>query len=336
MWGPRSLHTGTVSTTPPIPRFTDQLPSDRSCIDCLFDASCKDCLLSSSLYRIARLGSIAALAVLLSACTTPASTSQDTPADTPDASASAADYPSGHIHGMSVDPGTNRILLATHDGLFDVSRAPAQQVGPTIDLMGFTTTSDGTLYASGHPGPGTDLPDPVGLITSTDDGRTWEPVSLQGETDFHSLAATSDGLIGHEGRILTSPDGQQWSVASDDVPAYNLAGASSGTVLATTEEGLYRSEDSGAAWATVADAPLLIFTTFAGDTAIGVTPDGTVHSSTDAGLTWEQRGTIQGEPAAIAAAHTNDDTHRIWVATDRGIEVSSDNGATFQPLASQR
>ncbi|MEG9250151.1 exo-alpha-sialidase [Arthrobacter sp. Soc17.1.1.1] len=234
---------------------------------------------------------------------------------------------------MSVDPGTNRILLATHDGLFDVSRSPAQRIGPTIDLMGFTTTSDGTLYASGHPGPGTDLPDPVGLITSTDDGRTWEPVSRQGETDFHALAATSDGLIGHEGRIVTSPDGQHWTVTADDIPAYNLAAASNGTVLATTEKGLYRSEDSGTTWENVPDAPLLIFTTFAGDTAIGVTPDGTVHTSVDAGLTWPQQGSVQGKPAAIAAAHTGDDTHRIWVATAEGIEVSSDNGTTFQTLA---
>ncbi|RJT75448.1 exo-alpha-sialidase [Arthrobacter cheniae] len=234
---------------------------------------------------------------------------------------------------MSVDPGTNRILLATHDGLFNVTQSPAQQVGPSIDLMGFTSTGDGTLYASGHPGPGTELPNPVGLITSTDDGRTWKPVSRQGETDFHSLAATNDGLIGHEGQILTSPDGHHWTVTTDEVPAYNLAAASSGTVLATTEQGLYRSEDNGTTWETVPDAPLMIFTTFAGNTAIGVTPDGTIHTSVDAGLTWAQRGSIQGEPAAIAAAHTNDDTHRIWVATAEGIEVSSDNGATFTPLA---
>ncbi|WP_368784588.1 F510_1955 family glycosylhydrolase [Arthrobacter sp. SX1312] len=266
--------------------------------------------------------------MLLSACTTPTSTIQDTPA----APAVSAGYPSGHIHGMSVDPRTNRILLATHDGLFDVTRSPAQQIGPVIDLMGFTGTSDGTLYASGHPGPGTDLPDPVGLITSTDDGRSWEPVSQQGETDFHALAATSTGLIGYEGRIVTSADGHHWTVTADDVPAYNLAGAGNGTVLATTEEGPYRSEDSGATWMTVPNAPLLVFTTFAGDTATGVTPDGTVHTSADAGLTWTQRGTIQGEPAAIAADHTGDDTHRIWVATAEGIEVSGDNGETFTPL----
>lgn len=291
----------------------------------------------SPLYRIAHLGSIAVLAVLLSACTTTASTSLDTPedasADAPATSASPADYPSGHIHGMSVDPGTNRILLATHDGLFDVSRSPAQQIGPTIDLMGFTTTSDGTLYASGHPGPGTDLPDPVGLITSTDDGLTWEPVSRQGETDFHALAATQDGLIGHEGRIITSPDGHHWTVTNENLPAFNLSASQNGVVLATTEDGPYRSDDSGATWEPVAEAPVLIFTTFASDTAIGVTPDGVVHASADAGLTWAQQGTIEGEPAAIAATHTNDDTHRIWIATDKGIQVSSDNGTTFEAFA---
>ncbi|WP_043447266.1 F510_1955 family glycosylhydrolase [Arthrobacter sp. L77] len=286
----------------------------------------------STLSRTTRLSLMAGVAVLLSACTT-TSTSTPTIQDTPVAPAASAGYPSGHIHGMSVDPGTNRILLATHDGLFDVTRSPAQQIGPTIDLMGFTGTSDGTLYASGHPGPGTDLPDPVGLITSTDDGRSWEPVSRQGETDFHALAATGTGLIGYEGRIVTSADGHHWTVTAENVPVYNLAGAGNGTVLATTEQGLYRSADSGATWTTVPNAPLLAFTTFAGDTAIGVTPDGTIHTSTDAGLTWTQAGSIQGEPAAIAADHAGDDTHRIWVATNEGIEVSSDNGATFNPVA---
>ncbi|MHA7238584.1 F510_1955 family glycosylhydrolase [Arthrobacter sp. TMS1-12-1] len=284
--------------------------------------------MTSTLSRAARLSLTAAAAVLLGACAAPTSTSQAPPT----APAASAGYPSGHVHGMSVDPATHRVLLATHDGLFDVTRSPAQQIGPVIDLMGFTSTSDGTLYASGHPGPGTDLPDPVGLITSTDGGHSWEPVSRQGETDFHALAATSTGLIGHEGRIVTSADGQHWTVTADDVPAYNLAGASNGSVLATTEEGLYRSEDSGATWTMVPGAPLLVLTTFAGDSAVGVTPDGTIHTSADAGLTWAQRGTMEGDPAAIAAAPTGDGTLRIWVATGQGVEVSSDNGMTFHPL----
>lgn len=284
--------------------------------------------MSLTLPRTTLLGVAAVCTVLLSACTTAPSTA---PSTAPDESAIASGYPSGHIHGMSVDPTTSRVLLATHDGLFDVTQSPAQQVGPTIDLMGFTSTTDGTLYASGHPGPGTDLPNPVGLITSTDDGHTWKAVSRQGETDFHALAATDDGIVGHEGRMLTSPDGHHWTITEDDIPAYNLAGAFNGTVLATTEDGLHRSEDSGATWSVVPDAPLLIFTALVGSTAVGITPDGTVHTSADGGQTWQRRGSLDDEPAAIAAVKTDEDPLRIWVATQNGIQVSTDSGMTFSP-----
>jgi hypothetical protein len=34
-------------------------------------------------------------------------------------------------------------------------------VGPVVDLMGFTVTPEGRHPASGHPGTGTDLPEPL-------------------------------------------------------------------------------------------------------------------------------------------------------------------------------
>ncbi|WP_427170127.1 hypothetical protein [Arthrobacter sp. 92] len=49
------------------------------------------------------------------------------------------------------------MLLATHDGLFDVPKRPATKIGATNDLMGFTAGTDhGVLYGgarAGHPGP---------------------------------------------------------------------------------------------------------------------------------------------------------------------------------------
>ncbi|RJT96652.1 exo-alpha-sialidase [Arthrobacter frigidicola] len=235
---------------------------------------------------------------------------------------------------MSIDPATNRILLATHDGLFDVSQAPAVQVGPTIDLMGFTTGADGTLYASGHPSPGTDLPNPVGLIESTDAGQSWRPLSRQGESDFHALAATSSGLVGHDGELLTSTDKTKWEPSAADIPAHHLAGSTtSDVVLATTEDGLQRSADSGRTWSPVPGAPLLALTAFAGSDAVGIAADGQVHTSIDGGLTWRERGTIDNQPAAIAATRTSDGTLRVWAATDSGVQVSSDNGLTFTDLA---
>lgn len=280
--------------------------------------------------RTKALAAAAAGALLVTACS---------PASAPTTEASAAptssSYPTGHIHGMSVDPATNQVLLATHDGLFNISTSPLTKIGPTIDLMGFTTTANGDFYASGHPGQGSDLPDPVGLIHSTDGGRTWQPLSRQGESDFHALAATDSAIVGYDGELRTSDDGTSWETVQEPVRAFNLAATPrDGVVLATTEKGLQRSIDDGQTWAAVPGAPLLMFTSLSEGQATGITPDGVVYTSSNAGLTWAERGTVPGQPAAIAAHALDDSTLRIWVATEDGVQVSSDNGQTFTDIAS--
>ena len=106
----------------------------------------------------------------------------------------AADgLPSPHVHGVAVNPADDRVYLATHDGLFRYDPTGPQRIGPVIDLMGFTVAGPDHFYASGHPGQGTDLPDPVGLLESTDAGHTWTALSRQGQSDFHALTASPAG-----------------------------------------------------------------------------------------------------------------------------------------------
>ncbi|HWU08417.1 MAG TPA: hypothetical protein VN520_18895 [Streptomyces sp.] len=89
-------------------------------------------------------------------------------------SESTAPAPSGggtdtaitHVHAITRDTGTGTILLATHEGLFRLKERKLNPVGPVVDLMGFITM-DGRYLASGHPGDGTDLPEPVGLVVLT-------------------------------------------------------------------------------------------------------------------------------------------------------------------------
>ncbi|NJC22674.1 photosystem II stability/assembly factor-like uncharacterized protein [Arthrobacter pigmenti] len=272
--------------------------------------------------RTKALAAGAAGALLLTSCSPPAAPPTEAP--------TATSYPSGHIHGMSVDPATNQVLLATHDGLFNISTSPISKIGPTIDLMGFTTTANGDFYASGHPGQGTDLPDPVGLIRSTDGGQTWQPLSRQGESDFHALAATDSGIVGYDGQLRTSEDGTSWGAVNMSVPAFNLAATPrDSVVLATTEEGLQRSTDDGRTWSAVPGAPLLMLTALSEGKATGITPEGVVYTSGNAGVTWVERGAVPGEPAAIAAHTLDDTTLRIWVATGDSVQVSNDNGQTF-------
>ncbi|MFP5365853.1 MAG: F510_1955 family glycosylhydrolase [Actinomycetes bacterium] len=283
-----------------------------------------------SLARHRSAAALAAAAVLLTltACT-PGSDAPDTAPST-----AAAGLPSSHVHGLSVNRETDQVLLATHEGLFDVTKPPSTQIGDTNDLMGFTAAADqGMFYASGHPGPGSDLPNPMGLIRSVDGGKTWEQLSRQGESDFHALAATKSGIVAYDGAVQTSPDGKTWSTASADfVPAALASTPETDTVLATTRDGLQRSTDGGKTWELNTAAPIIQFVAFASGTEVlGVEPDGSVHYSTDTGSTWSRTGQIEGQVQAITAVEGAEGQPWIWAATTEGLVVSTDGGATFRP-----
>jgi photosystem II stability/assembly factor-like uncharacterized protein len=268
----------------------------------------------------------AALFLALSACTAPSPS-------TSAASESTAGYPAAHVHGITVDQ-SGRVLLATHEGLFDVSAKPAVKIGPSNDLMGFTPAAEqSAFYASGHPGKGSDLPNPAGLIRSVDGGKSWEQLSRQGESDFHALTVTRSGVVAFDGALLTSPDGKHWTQATAGFQPAVLAGNPGGdTVLATTPDGLQRSTDGGKTWQKNTSAPVIQFAALATpDEAIGIEPGGNVHYSPDGGTTWARKGTVHGHVQAMTAAKGPDGAVNIWVATETGVLISNDGGTTFTP-----
>lgn len=271
-----------------------------------------------------------ALVVLLTGCSTGGSSSADAlTADGP------GTLPSAHVHGVAIDPGDGALLLATHEGLFEVGDGgELTATGPVMDLMGFTVADPDHYLASGHPGLRTDLPQPVGLIESTDGGQTWTPLSRAGESDFHALTTLGDaGVLGYDGVLRGSPDGRTWEQLDIPTEPYTLAaGPDSDTVLATTAQGLLRSTDAGSTWVAVDAAPLLQVVTWAdAGTAVGVDPAGVVWTSTDAAGTWQRAADLGAAPHAVAAALA-DGTVRVAVVTGAGLTQSVDGGATFTPL----
>jgi photosystem II stability/assembly factor-like uncharacterized protein len=286
-------------------------------------------LSSSRIRATVILATGAGLLLALSACSP-----SPVPAGPSPTGSTRSALPEAHIHGLSVSSTTGQVLLATHDGLFDATKQPAAKIGPTNDLMGFTGGIDhSVLYASGHPGEGSDQANPLGLIRSTDTGKTWEKLSRQNESDFHALTATKSGIVGFDGALSISPDGKTWNaVAADFVPAVLAGNPNSDTVLATTPHGIRRSADGGKTWTTVNSGPVVQFAAFASPAeAVGVEPDGTVHTSVDAGRTWTRKGKIPDTVQAVAAVKGTAAGPSIWAATARGLVVSTDGGVTFRP-----
>lgn len=258
----------------------------------------------------------------------------------------------GHVHGVGVHPITGTIYLASHGGVYEVpadtgeALAWGQLVGPiagrALDPMGFTML-EGRMFASGHPDPD-DLdvePGNLGLITSTDTARTWQSVSLGGEVDFHDLAvaATPDGgvsVYGYraaDGIVMASDDaGATWSMGAALLARdLTVDARSPDTVYATTEEGLVVSEDRGATFDLVEDAPpVFLVETVRGAEAGLVGIDMTGNLWVESAGAWRQGGSTSGEVEAMAYAASP--TPLLVVVDGRGVSTSGDFGATWRTL----
>ncbi|GAB3733898.1 F510_1955 family glycosylhydrolase [Nocardiopsis nanhaiensis] len=269
-------------------------------------------------------------AVVLTACASTGTDGSDSPPGSMQGEGSTPDEVQ-HVHGIVAHPDGDGLILGTHHGILHVGQdGEAEPVGPVMDFMGLSDAGPGRLVASGHPGPGTDMPNPVGLIESTDGGRTWEPLSRVGESDFHALAATEDTIIGFDGVLRATDDGEEWFDLDPDLQAIGLTVSEDAeTVLATTQEGLRRSEDGGRSFDDVGEAPPLVFVDWVrgAETVYGVDAGGTVHRSEDTGRSWSGLGSAGGQPEAIYA-----DADQVALAVDGTLVVSSDGGKTFDAL----
>lgn len=275
---------------------------------------------------------VGAVGVLLAGCS---SVEPEAAASAPE-SLSAGSMPSAHVHGVGIDPADGTLLMATHEGLFEVTEGgESVRVSPVIDLMGFAVSGPGHFLASGHPGPDVDLPQPVGLIESTDGGRTWQPVSRQGVSDFHALTVGEAGVLGYDGSLLRSSDGDEWEQVVIPAEPAALAAAPDGqSVLATTQQGLLSSSDGGATWTPIERAPLLQVVDWADDgtSVAGVDPSGQVWTSEDGARTWREGSRLASPPQAVAAGSSDEGSLRIVVVTTDALFESRDGGRTFDEL----
>ncbi len=158
-----------------------------------------------------------------------------------------------HIHSVATD-GEN-IYVASHHGLYLWQENQWQLQGDEFDVMGLAITGT-DFYASGHPGKKHNLPDPVGVLVSKDQGQTWTPVSLTGKVDFHLLEVSGENFIGvaanYDSVLKSSDYAKNWEPVQ--VPRFSdmtLNPDSPDELLLSGEDGLSLSKDFAQSFATV-------------------------------------------------------------------------------------
>lgn len=91
------------------------------------------------------------------------------------------------LRGLGFSADGRQLFVAANDGL-RIFAAGQWQVPdlPKHDYLGYSVTDDG-FYSSGYPDPAANLVSPLGLVKSTDGGKTLTSLGFEGESAFNLI-----------------------------------------------------------------------------------------------------------------------------------------------------
>ena len=243
-----------------------------------------------------------------------------------------------HVHGLGVNPSDGALMIATHTGLFRLSPdagAPTRVGDRHQDTMGFAVVGPDRFLGSGHPDLRDDLPPLLGLIRSTDAGRSWQSVSLLGRADFHRIrvaGATVIAIDATNGLLMVSPDmGGTWRRLQPPGPLVDVAPDPSNPrrLVATTADAALASLDGGGNWRRL-EGPAGLIAWPSRNRLYLVDAQGRVSVSSGGGDDLRAVGAIGGEPAALAA-----DGSTLFAARHDGVILRSrDEGRSWETILS--
>lgn len=233
-----------------------------------------------------------------------------------------------HVHNVITHD--DEIILATHYGPHVWTGSGWELRGDDFDVMALSA-GDGLLFASGHPGASQNLPDPLGLLVSSDGGETWEPRSLLGEVDFHLLSVSGSTIVGvaaNYGVVVRSDDsGANWdTVQVPSITDLSVNPASGSEMMIASEGNLLVSRDSGATFQPIEGPSGVTKIEWSRDSVLVATATTVFLRSSDSA-------------PFTALPHTFDQVSHIAIGGQKivvvdagGVSVSDNGGQTFSRL----
>ena len=248
------------------------------------------------------------------------------------------------VGAVDLNPADGSVWMSTNTGLFRVpegSDEPEKVEGSleTDDGTGTISeqlvvrfTGDDELIASGHPPAGSRLPPSLGLVRSTDAGKSWESVSELGKADFHAIQTSGETIVagryGEPAIDVSTDGGKTFANKRPPDPLVDLEVDPGDPTrwVATTQSGVFASSDQGGAWRQRDPVPNARLTWPESSALFRVDPGGPVKRSSDGGETWEDVGSTGGEPRGLFAASAEE---LYAVLLDGTVKQSTDGGATW-------
>lgn len=230
-----------------------------------------------------------------------------------------------HVHSVATDG--KDFFLASHHGLYVLLDDKWQLRGVEFDVMGLEI-DNGVFYASGHPGELKGLPDPLGILSSDDQGKTWTPKVLTGEVDFHLLRVVDSTLVGvaaNYGVVVSSiDDGDTWTnLPITDLTSLTLNPANSEEMLLSAAGELRLSIDDGQTFRPI-PAPKNILHSDWTTTDLYLASASTLYRSPNYDREFVALETEFDEIVSVAA-HLD----AVIVLDENGVHISRDGGDSF-------
>lgn len=261
-----------------------------------------------------------------------------------------------HIHGLGYPASGDALMVASHHGpvLFE-DGVWKEATSEKHDYMGFQAVADG-FVSSGHPEPGSDYENPLGLLKSTNYGETFKQYTFAGEIDFHYLAASYNTNRIYVFNEMPTDELANGFFYTDDygttMTAMDMGGFEAKmmsniaahpenpeTLAIGTERGLYVSTDSGDSFSLVNSDLYITYVTLSSTHAFVAT----VNEKKKVELHQIELDSNEGEKLSILelteenaitfiAQHPTNEKELSFVTLQNDVYQSTDGGTTWSQL----